>query len=598
MMPLQSAARIDEEVQPPAPRFSAWRRWFIPLVLVTASLHVAVTIRETRRSADWPRARWSAIRWPDERNAYVLIADGVAEHGVDFLKDETILRSPPLPWAWLLVWNRSIVLTRFVNIALVIFGSYLVASVARARWGDFSGLAAFVLCACGYQVVLYTGTVLTEPLALFFCCAVLWAMDGLVRTGLTRYAVFAGLACGLGALSRTSLQLLPLAIIGFAAVLWLYRRFRRIRLEFEARKFIWLLACHAAVVAPVMAWNYKTFGVARIANGLGAVLYLGSDFRTDGDEPPFFGMQYSTGQITQPYDHLQTEGDALLMKAAKENIRRDPLHWLALGLPKIGRILVGGPCYQFMPGDSYSSKARLIGRSETAVVFWWWTVAGSAVAFFGVVGLALMWRAHPASAIAASALTVYLVLLHAATFSMPRFGLPFYPALVLGACGYMAARPPRWLTASVAAAVVASCGYLALYHQYVPRCVVGDDKLEYFTLDGSWKPGDSNGGAVTVETGNIEPAFNACLFVRATASTRANYRDVLLKITPRTDGPGGFVETNAFYLPLMSDGREHLYQVCVGPAQGQNNRRWQSLKFEPQPREGLNVRIMEVALGH
>jgi len=582
-----------------SPERIQWRRWVVPLMILAAGLHVTVTVRETRRTEDWRRAGLAAIRWPDERNAYVLLADGVAHRGVEFLKDEKILRSPPLPWAWLLLWNRNIVVTRFANIALVMLGSYLIAAVARARWGDRVGLVAFVLCACGYQVVLYTGTVLTEPLALFFCCLVLWAMDRLARTDHTRYAVMAGVGCGLGALSRTALQLLPLAIIGFVLLAWLFQRgSQRIRANFRSRQLGWLLVCHLVVIAPVMGWNYRTFGVARIANGLGAVMHLGSDFRTDGDEPPFFGMQYPTGQITRQYDHLQTQGDALLMQAAKENIRRDPVHWLALCLPKIGRILVGGPCYQFMPGDSYSAKARLVGRKETAIVFAWWTVAGTAVTLFGVAGLALMWREQPAALLAASALTVYLVALHAVTFAIPRFGLPLYPALVLGVCGFIAARPSRWLTGIVFVAIASASGYLALYHHYVPRCVVSNDRLDYFVRDKTWQPRASHGGVVTVEADGLEPAFNACLFVRATASWRADHSPVLLKITARTDAFKGFDEAGALQLPLIADDRQHLYQMCVESAPGWRGHRWRALKFEPQPGEAVDVRIHELILAH
>ena len=584
-----------------------WRRWIVILVIVAAALHVTVLVRETSRRHS--AAGLATILWPDEKNYYVLLADGVAEHGAEFLKDERMLRSPPLPWLWLFLWHRNIVLTRFANIALVILGSYLIAAIARSRWGDRAGVAAFVLCACGYQVVLYAGTVLTEPLALFFSCLLLWAMDHLARsatqpkTGTFRavgYAALAGIACGLAALSRTSLQLLPLAVVG----LWLLSRLAGRRSRQSAPDLrIWhvglILLCDVAIVGPVIAWNYKTLGVARIANGFGAVMYLGSDLRTNGDEPAFCGMQFQTHLVTGQYDHLQTRGDELLMKAAMENIRRHPFRWLELCAPKIGRVAIGGPGYHFMPGSSYRTKARLVGGAETAIVFAWWTVAGTVVAVFGVAGLARMWRQQPAAALAATAITAYLVALHMISFSMPRFGLPFYPALVLGCCAFFAGRQ-RWrVTAPIVLICAAIPAYLALGDYIVPPAVVSAEKPDDFTIDRTFGGlGETMPATVSLGDGGFEPAFNTCLFVRVRAEGRDVDRKVVGVLHLRPQGAAEFDDASRLAFPIVPDGRRKTYQLCTESQAAWRGKRWAELRFSILPVGGATIHDLEITIAH
>jgi len=225
--------RHNARMTSPAPR----RRLFIwlPLVAAAASLHVVKLFDETSRMSSPPNAttwqRLGAIRFQDEASYYVYCADGIRRDGLPFLKNEDILRSPPAPWLWLLLWGRSITLARFGNIALILTGALLIARIARHVAGPATQIAAFVLAACGYQVALFSGTVLSEPLAFFFLCAAASCFFQFAATQERRWLLLTGLSLGLAACSRAAFQLLPFLLVAVFHArqhpLWTVERDRR-----------------------------------------------------------------------------------------------------------------------------------------------------------------------------------------------------------------------------------------------------------------------------------------------------------------------------------------------------------------------------------
>lgn len=572
-------------------------------LLITAGLLVVTNIVVL----SWETRPWSrpdgyrTIRFPDEQNCYMKCANQAVEEGREFFKNEDVLRSPPVPWLWLWFWRRDVALARFANIALSLIGAFLVSRIVDERYGHRCGLLAFALCAGGYQVVYYSGTVLSEPLALFFACLFLWTVHRMAMTGKYRFAVMAGIACGFGAISRTSFQLFPFFYI---AVSWLLDRLakqtgRTRRPAVPDRKHIMLLlTSYLVFVAPWMVHNYIVFGVARIANGSGAVMYLGSDFRTNGDEPVFSGMQWQTGAVSRPYTHLQTRGDKLLMQAAVENIRRHPIAWGALCVRKIWRTLIGGPMWHFFGVDHYQASQRIHGRTVTALRFAWWTVGGTFVTVFGLWGLVLLLREHRAIATAGLALILYFVALHAVTYAMPRFGLTFYPALALGCSVYLAAKRRRALTILLSVVCVVIIAHLALYHYYIPRCITTQEKLKYFTLDQTWRiPGDAI-QPIVIDAAGMVPPFNACLFIRATAQPQRDCPECFGILYLRTNDTKDFDEGAEIWFPLLADGREHVYQFCIELQQAWRSKPWQALKLVTVPPGSTDLQVREVVLAH
>lgn len=578
---------------------STWSRYrlvLLALIALVAALHVGYLLRETRSSGGL-----AAIRFPDERNAYLFCAERFAEQGWAFVETEDSLRSPPMPWMWLSVWGRNIALARFANIGLIIIGSLLISTIARERFGDRLGLVAFVACACGYQMVHYAGTVLTEPLAVFFVCLLLWALHRLSVGGAMRYALLEGLATGLAALSRPSLQLFPIA---FLMAWWAARRIETRRrggrpFPISVRHLIAMAAVFGGIVGPWVVKNHRALRVTGIANGFGAVLYLGSELRTNGDDPTFSAMDWPNHPITAPYSHLQIEGDRRLKKAGVDNIRRHPLAWAGLCVRRVGRFLVGGPDWHFFPAKDYLGARRIRGEPQTAILFAWWTVGGTFMTVFGLAGLWWMRRRHRMMAFGGLALIGCLVCLHGVVYATPRFGLPLYPALVLGSCGFLAARPRRRHWIVLTAVCIAIPAWIAFHHRFRPAHVVPASKVEYFTVDRAWVMPAGSELPFTVDGGGRVPEFNTCLFVRATIDPIGSSDDLRLGVmAARTNGAESFDEDAALVFPVIADGREHTYQVAVGLQSAWRGQRWDALRFTVRPAGSSAVRELEIRQAH
>ena len=121
-----------------------------------------------------------------------------------------------------------------------------------------------------------------------------------------------------------------------------------------------------------MLWNFSQFGKAGLANGLGAVLYLGGDLRRNGDEPVYSGVDFDTFRITTPYTHLDTEGDARLVAVAKDRMLQHPLATGALFIRKGARYLLGSFHGYFWPYNGLVGKLEHdpSWRSKCSTLVW------------------------------------------------------------------------------------------------------------------------------------------------------------------------------------------------------------------------------------
>ncbi|MFO0973106.1 MAG: glycosyltransferase family 39 protein [Phycisphaerae bacterium] len=493
------------------------RRSLAPLVcvLISICLHAAFTWHELAHRAG------GAIRFDDERNYYLFCADGFARDGWRFLASEASLRAPPLAWLVPYLAGRSVAATRIVNIAICLAAAGLTARVANRHFGPRVACATYLVAACHFPVVEFAGTVLSEPPAYFGLSLSIWAIDRAARCERGRTALLAGAALGLTALARASFTLLaPAAAL---ALLWTGRRAARHRTNWSARRCTVLLAGWAIVVAPWIAKNWIALGAPRVASGLGAVLFLGSDLRTHGDEPPFHAMAWQTGPVTAPDDHMQIAGEQRLVRRRAGQYRR-PSGALAAAAPrKAWRLLIGGPKWHFFPADSLSHALLRRGRAQTVVRFAWWTLGGTAVTLIGLAGLVL-WRraaveslagAPAAAALGAAARTtvVYLLLLHTATYAIPRFSMPLAGLLALG-CGALLARRAAVLTLALLAASLLLAIGTARWHDWYPAHVVPADESMAFTLDRRAAFEAARDCAVA-RFEPLAPAFNTCIFIGA-----------------------------------------------------------------------------------
>ena len=310
-------------------------------------------------------------------------------------------------------------------------------------------------------------------------------------------------------------------------------------------------------------------------------------------------MDWPNHAVTAPYSHMQNEGERRLVRAGIENIRRHPLGWAGHCLRRVGRVLIGGPNWHFAPSDHYQGKRHFAGEPATALTFAWWTVGGTFVTVFGLVGLVAERRRHPLMAMTGLALIGYLVLLHAATHATPRFGVPFYPALVFGFCAYLSRRRPAIASVLLTIVCLSITTTLALYHRYRPAHVVAPSRLSYFTTDRSWKLPAGGPLPLVMEANRSKPAFNTCLFVRATTTRRDDAdRRCYGILSLRAVGESQFDENAALWFEILPDGRERTYQVSVALQPAWRDRAWDALQFKLASPGLVEIRDIQIVQAH
>lgn len=580
-----------------------WRGWAIGLTLVAAGVHFFVWKHESPIS-DNKQREYGAVRLADEGNYYIHCADKVAEEGLSYLTTEDSLRSPPLPWIWLLLFGRNVVVARAANIALVILASWLIAAIVRDRWEAKLSLAAFAMCALGYQVVLFSSTVLTEPLAFSLVCATLWAAhraDTRTRMG---YVILTGVLTGLASYARPSLELWPLAVVGVYAMWLLFHKLRRrttwIQTRWTFRRVLLMVAVHCAVLAPWIIKNVICFGAPRIANGFGAVFYLGSELRTDGDEPSFSGMDWPNRDVQGPGGHMSLDGEHRLIAAAIANIEAHPWAWMKLACRKIGRTLIGGRKWHFFPAATFRGKARIRGRAETAIVFGWWTVFGTIVTVVGLAGLFLRFRDGGFVFLFSIALVLYLVAVHAVTYALPRFAVPLWPAFVLGAAALLHRRPNLIATILLTIAWLSIVGYLVTANRSRPLCEVSADRPAWFSItDECSSDHRMQSGSMTLELDGRRPAYNTCIFVTARIAPQGRHHHVNAALALKAAGAShSFDNSAAIGFPMVADGATHTYMLCTETNRGWREQKWGAVRIHVDSAHAEDVRELVLQIGH
>ena len=350
---------------------------------------------------------------------------------------------------------------------------------------------------------VYGPTLLSEPLFLFFLAAALWLLVCGTQTADGRAFAASGAAVALAALTRPGVWLFPLVWCAALAAAMTLRR-ARAHIRPLAKPAGLFLAGYLALCAPWVVKNAVFFGNVGIANGFGAVLYLGTDLRKDGDEPIYSQMQFDTFELTAPHTHFDEEGDALLTKAALARIRAFPLDVALLTLRKIPRVLFGYPNYYFYPQRSFGRFVAANPRRKVCAVMAEMVLVAAAVCgalaalVFLPMPLLLRWWA--------GTLAAYLTALHAVTFPIPRLMLPLIMLAVPLGAGFWAACGRRKSTYAAACAAVL---VVVLIGSWAPSrfSMVSSRYADYFTLQRAVEV-----GAPLIWNG-LAPEENGCVTV-------------------------------------------------------------------------------------
>lgn len=596
----------------PASRWHALSRYrhvaIIAILFYAAFSHWYVWSRNVPRNAEGDR-EYATVRFSDEQHYYQHAADRFADEGFSYLTTEDSLRSPPMPWLWYYLWGRNIVLTRIANIGCVLLGAYLVGCIAR----QFNAqLFATFFTAVSYQAAYYSGSILTEPLAFFFVCLSLYAVHrASAGDARNRWILAAGLFAGFATFSRPSLQPWP---AGFLILTLLIRWIPAGRKSsstsaindcaspssrtFKARHALLLLLVAVSIQAPWIIKNACYFDAPGIANGLGAVLYLGAETKTNADEPGFSGMQWPNVAVQGPHGHMSLDGEHRLKKAAWEKIGENMGSWIKLMPVKALRVLFGGPRWHFQPGRTLHESKLWLGRTRGWVRYLWWTCFGTLVCVYGLVGLTMMSAKKDAVGLAGASLVITLLVVHIVTYAMPRFLLPAWPAIALGAA--YAAVQLRWYS-HVAAGIVAAVIIVAITTWHIgdaPR-EVSAARQKAFTIACEATFGETVANSIELPCEGFKPRFNTCIFVSARLrSVDRSVRDLRAKLVLEPEPAPVNNKLKTIDLEMRVDGEKHHYLQCVEFEPDWRNTKWRAVKFVFPDEPDIAIVDLSVAVGY
>jgi hypothetical protein len=422
---------------------------------------------------------FSQLTYPDEWNYYLPAAAAIREQGFAFFFEPRSLWTGPINPLWIALLGLDPTIVKLANIGLWMATGILVFDMARRLFDSTSGLIAVALYSASIPLFNFVPTLLTEPpfLALF----VLWLWMAILGSSWQPrgYHVLAGVVMGLATLVRPTIQLLPFFLAFVVGVMWLLGRKSPKASPALTRLFkqvMLMLAGSLVVLVPYLVKNVIALDQPTIANGSGAVLYLGNDLRRYGDEPIYTEMVFDTFELTSPYTHLDSEGDDLLTAAALDEIRQHPVDVAKLQIAKAVRLVFGSAEHYFWPYDDVVSYVRAVRWSSLFNV--WDLVSTVAIAAFSIVGaIKLDLPSGPRTYLVGSA--VYLALVHTILFPIPRMLLPAIPILVILAAGALA-RFDRREIGAVGLAAAGIISLIAFHGRLFPEIGVTERYVGYF----------------------------------------------------------------------------------------------------------------------
>ena len=581
--------------------------WLIVILAYAAHAHYYIWSHEVPKRPDKQRDL-SAIRFSDEQHYYRHAAERFSEDGWAYLATEDSLRSPPMPWIWHLLWGQGMILTRAANIGLVLFGAFLIGCIARRF--DAQLLATF-LTAVSYQVAYYSGTILTEPLAFSFVCFALFAIDRAALQHPWRWIVLAGLFSALAVYSRPSLLPWPLMMLVFTVLSRVLpqrgldsddramsRLLRANGRGFAVKHALVLLICCVAVLAPWMIKNHIYFNAPRVANGVGAVLYLGSELKTDADEPGFSGMQWPNVAVQGAKGHMSLEGERRLKEAALEKIRAHTGSWVKIMPIKAARFLFGGPRWHFQPGSTFKESKQWQGRTRGTVRFIWWTCFGTLITVYGILGMFGLAVKRDVMGMAGCALLLTLLGVHVVTYSMPRFIVPAWPAVALAAAFAIKNLKPFGHGFAMLSAI-AIVLVITLWHEGTASREIPERRMDAFAIAQSVSVNDPSALDVSLDCSGFNPKFNTCVFVSARLHAKNDTPHMVtatLHLIPAEDSkkkPPPPID-----LELVVDQEVHHYLQCIELNPAWRHARWKAVELRLPVESNVTIADVTLAVGY
>lgn len=560
----------------------------------------------------------SSLTYPDEKNYYLAAAQEIRNLGTGFFFTPRSLWNGPVNPLWVWLWGTDVGTIKIANIILGAVTTWLVWLTTRRLFGERPALIALMAVTLHPPFVVFTPTILTEPVFIFFLVASIscFLLNG-SRSALLDLG--SGVLLGLAALTRPTIQLFPFFLIGCFVLLRFapISSFRSAVSELQVRRFVLWIAGFLVLVGPYVAKNAFYLGKTGIANGSGAVLYLGNDLRKNGDEPVYSGMDFDTFEITAPFTHLDTEGDRLLTEVAVARMRANPLDSAALFFRKNLRFLFGYPAHYFYPYRDLltAGKTWSPGRVSITVFEILLTVLFSVTALAGLSTRML----KPGARFLLGSLLLYYVLLHGVTNPIPRLALPLFPFLAIIGSGVLGTWRGRAYTCSVWAVSLCIFLWIALIGRTWSTGVVSKNAFKWFSVGReinlarpAWTQdlqvvGASVEGVTVTVTGSdpylvylfpsLESLRNQVVLISLAAEPPPPADSTAqAQLFWSRESPPQFSEERSVHFQITLDGNERTYQLSAS-ASPVWKPQIEALRLDlPDSRPGIRYRISRLAL--
>ncbi len=292
----------------------------------------------------------NVLIYPDEINYYAKGAENFRAQGFAYFLTKRSLYNGPLNILWVALFKNNFLALKVCNLFLFSLCSLLLWSIVSRLYNKRIAFYAWVFFNAYPPFIHYSFTILSEPLYIVFLLISFYFFVKGKEGKYLKYIFLSGLIFGLATLVRPTSQYFPIFFFLLILIKNYFRKSQKYKI-FIKTSSIFLFGFYL-IIAPWMLKNLFFLNKLAIANGSGAVLYLGNDLKKNGDEPVYVGMVFDTGKITDSDSHLSIEGDDKLTKAAIRNIKSEPFEIFKLTLKKSFKLVFGHQNHYFF-GTEY-----------------------------------------------------------------------------------------------------------------------------------------------------------------------------------------------------------------------------------------------------
>ncbi len=352
------------------------------------------------------------------------------------------------------LFGTSLLVALIVQSALDSLTCLLIAGLASQLASQLA-FPAGILAALSPNLVIHSGTILSDTLFLFFFTVMLVASSRFLIHAEMRWAALAGLALGLSILTRPVAQLLPFLMVPAAIILPLrYRRGARA----TALITIVFLAGAILPLTPLIHRNYTEFATLTLTSQTGAHLagWVAPLVRRASDGTPREKGAYDLNAEAQahlksnsvqleelnPFEHSQMLSRIGLNDIARHRPSAIARAWvygatINLAAPSVSidsRVRnLPHPSFDGTPGDSlYKQTFNFLSGSSISYL----AIMGSGIALSVIFlclqgyGFFILIRISPWAALFAALGVGYFLAINGPIGS-PKYRLPFEPILIV-----------------------------------------------------------------------------------------------------------------------------------------------------------------------